>query len=198
MNQKQPLRKAFLLALARFAIPAFLALAVLAAAWPQPVQAAVSCRAYYTVRVGDTTPRIAHTYHLKWREIATANGLKTTDRLTVGQQLCIPAEEETTTAKKSTTPATDKKARIVVSIAGKRISLSLSDFTQEHTYLVKVRDNRVGIGGWYKLKVVVVDEDTDLTLRFPVPEDLRRVLYLQVCLKDQFTNQLICRLNINP
>jgi LysM repeat protein len=196
MCQKHPLTKGVYVA--RFAISAILALAVLGAALPQPVQAAVSCRAYYTVQTGDTTPHIAHTFNLKWKDIATANGMKVIDRLTTGQQLCIPVEEETTTTKKVTTPATDKKASIQVSIAGKRIFLSLSNFTQEHTYLVKVRDARVGIDGWYKYKEITVNQDTDLTWRFSVPEDLTHVLYLRVCLKDQYTNQLICRLAINP
>lgn len=196
MFKKHPLEKAVYLA--RFAISAFLALTVLAAAQPQSAHAAEVCRAYYTVKEGDTTPWIAHTFNLKWKEIATANGMKVTDRLTVGQQLCIPTGEETTTTKKLTTPATDKKASILVSIAAKRIYLSLSNFTQEHTYLVKVRDVSVGIGGWYKYKEIVVNQDTDLTWRFSVPDDLLHVLYLRVCLKDQYTNELICRLAINP
>ncbi|MEJ2266938.1 MAG: LysM domain-containing protein [Anaerolineales bacterium] len=103
-----------------------LALALLAAFLPQPAQAAVTCRTYHLVRESDTTPYIAHTYGLKWHEIAEANDLKIGERPNVGQILCIPTEEEESTGRKLTVrPSTDKKAGIQVSVSGNRIILKL-------------------------------------------------------------------------
>jgi LysM repeat protein len=175
-----------------------LVIAILASALPRPVFAAKACQSYYTVQAGDTTPYIAHTHYLKWQDIAEANGMKTSDRIMVGQQLCIPASKIIPGGKPLTTPTSDKYANLHVSIFGGRISFSLSRFYQEHVYLVKVRDPAVGIKGWSKVGYIRIKKTTSASAVFEVPKSLRYIPNLWVCLKDQTTNELICRLAFNP
>ncbi|HEX9028010.1 MAG TPA: LysM domain-containing protein, partial [Anaerolineales bacterium] len=59
------------------ALSMLLVLFVLAASLP-PValaasQAATTCANFHTVRSGDSTARIAHTYEVSWKEIAAVN-----------------------------------------------------------------------------------------------------------------------------
>lgn len=176
-----------------------LALAILAALLPQPAQAAVTCSTYHIVRQSDTTAFIAHTYGLKWHEIAEANDMKPSDRLTVGQSLCIPtAEEESEGRKVTVRPSTDKNAGIQVSVSGNRIILTLSSFSKEHMYRVKVRDVSLAVGGWSKLAVITIEKNKTRTFRYEVPEDLEDVPILNVCLKDMVTDELTCRTAVNP
>lgn len=176
-------------------------IALLMAFLPAPAQAA-TCVAYYIVQEDDTTPKIAHTYGLKWREIAEANDLEPGDKLVVGTRLCIPPGADSSPATGGGTstflPETDKNARFNLSISGNKIYLSLSRFTINHTYLVKVRDAHVGIGGWEKLEKVKIKKSTTYNLVMTVPKDLRDTLYLSVCLKDLSSDELICRTAINP
>lgn len=191
----------------RTVIYAGLILALLAVAVPQSVQAATTCRAYYTVKDGDTTPYISHTYNLKWRDIANANDLDLEDKLTVGQRLCIPPEsastkEETTSSTGNKTkvrvPETDANAVVLVSITGKRIGLTTRRFSENHTYLVKVRDAYTSIGGWYKIENINIKKSTTQNFNFNVPKDLRTTSILSVCLKDLYSDELVCRQSVNP
>jgi LysM repeat protein len=190
----------------KIAISAGLCLAILAAILPQSAQAA-TCRAYYTVRDGDTTPYISQTFNLKWRDIAGANDMNPSDKLTVGQRLCIPPESASTKSETSNTtggnktkvrvPDTDKKAVVLVSITGGRIGLTTKSFSVDHTYLVKARDANTSNGDWYKIEVINVKKSKTQNFGFNVPSDLRSTKMLSVCLKDLYTDELICRQSIN-
>ena len=203
----KPIYKLFV-RIRRTAISAGLTLALLAAILPQPVQAATTCRAYYTVKDGDTTPYISQTFNLKWRDIAKANGMDNYEKLTVGQRLCIPPESASTKGETSTTstgnntkvrvPETDENAVVLVSITGRRIGLTTRKFSVNHTYLVKARDATTSIGGWYKIEVINVKKSTTQNFNFDVPKNLRTVPVLSVCLKDMYTDELICRQSVNP
>ena len=185
-----------------------LCLALLAAIFPQSAQAASTCRAYYTVKKGDTTPYISHTYNLKWRDIADANDMDPGDKLTVGDVLCIPPESASTKEESTSTesgnktkvrvPETDQKAVVLVSITGKRIGLTTRKFSVNHTYLVKARDASTSIGGWHKVEVIRVKKSTTQNFNFDLPKDLRSTLQVNVCLKDMYTDELICRATFNP
>jgi LysM repeat protein len=192
----------------KLAVSAGLSLALLASALPQPAQAATTCRAYYTVRDGDTTPYISQTFNLKWRDIAGANGMQPYEKITVGQRLCIPPESASTKSETSSTaggnktkvqvPETDKKAVVLVSITGGRIGITTKSFSVEHTYLVKARDAYSGIGNWYKIDIITVKKSKTQNFGFNVPSDLRTTPTLSVCLKDIYTDELICRQSANP
>lgn len=174
-----------------------LILVVLVSAIPHKVLATKACETYYTVREGDTTPYIAHTHYLKWREIAEANGMKTSDRIMVGQQLCIPASDIIPSGKPLSAPTSDRYGTMTASIFAGRLSLSLSRFYQDHVYLVKVRDPAVGIGGWSKLGYIRIKDTTSASTVFEIPQSYRHLPQLWVCLKDQGTNELICRTVLN-
>lgn len=184
-----------------FALSIVMTIALLMAFLPQPAQAA-TCVAYYVVQEDDTTPKIAHTYGLKWGEIAKANDLNPADKLVVGTRLCIPSGADSSPATGGGTstflPDTDKNARITVTISGNKIYLNLSRFSINHTYLVKVRDAQIGIGGWEKLEKFKVKKTTTYNQVMNVPKDLRDTLYLNVCLKDMSSDELICRTAFNP
>ena len=184
------------------ALSLLVAIALLMAFLPQPAQAA-TCVAYYVVQEGDTTPKIAHTYGLKWGVIADANDLNAGDKLVVGTRLCIPAEgdDDTSSTGGGTStylPETDSKAKFSVYISNGKMHLSLSKFSINHVYLVKVRDAHVWIDGWEKLEKVKIKKKTTYNLVMNVPKDLRSTLYLSVCLKDQSSDELVCRTAINP
>ena len=185
-----------------------LCLALLAAIFPQSAQAASTCRAYYTVKKGDTTPYISQTYNLKWRDIADANDMDPGDKLVVGDVLCIPPESASTkedstsntsgNKTKVRVPETDQSAVVLVSISGKRIGITTRKFSVNHTYLVKARDANTSIGGWYKIEVINLKKTTTQNFNFNVPKDLRSTLYINVCLKDMYSDELICRAAFNP
>ena len=66
---------------------AFIVIALVVAALPQSAHSAAKCIAYYTVKEGDTTPYIAHTFGMKWGDIALANKLEYPYKLKPGQRL---------------------------------------------------------------------------------------------------------------
>lgn len=183
----------------RLLMTALLLVAFVAAALPQPTQAqsATSCRTYYWPKEGDSTSFIAKTFGLKWRTIANANSLKVGELPEVGERLCIPfkeAEESQTAIK---VPANDPKATIQVSINNGRITLTLNKFSEEHEYRVKARNVDVGVGGWENLGRISLDDDDRIVFTYTVPSRLRSALYLNVCLKDQKTDELLCRVALN-
>ena len=155
-------------------------LAVLAAVLPQSVLAKTPCDYYYKVKEGDTTPQIAHTFGLKWKEIALANNIKDPSKLKVGQILCIPPKDFTT-------------ENTIVTVIGKRIQITASGFLEKNVFYVKVRDGSVGVGGWYKIGTFKINKNKKVTETYSLPNELSRALYITVCLKNATTDELICR-----
>ena len=199
-------------AVAAVLMAAVLMAITLAAALPQTVQAQsdAACRTFHLVREGETKPRIAYTYGLRWKEIAAANDMKTEDRLEVGVRLCIPEEssdndndnDNDNSSNNSQTrvdfPDGERNAVIQISITGGRVSIHTDNFNDDHVYLVKVRPADQGVGGWSKLGTIDVDEDRNQNFSFNVPNSLDDEAFLSVCLKDQATDELVCRSAVNP
>ncbi len=156
------------------------------AALPQPALA-VTCARYHTVKAGDTTASIAHTYKLKWREIAQANNLTYPYNLKVGQRLCIP-----TTSAISTAAAAADRLKMGVRSVGSTVTITVTS-AEKSAFYVRVRDAGVGVGGWFKLGILRAKKNTQTTLSFSLPRELRDKLYLQVCLKNGTTDELACR-----
>lgn len=190
-----------------------MALTLVAATFPQPAYAqTATCRTYYFVKQGDTTPYIAHTFGLKWIQIAAANNLEKGEKPEVGSRLCIPFEdfeanvgrnkdkdddEDRRSSRRRNVPESDPRATIQATASGGRIHLTLARFEEEHEYRVKVRDANVGVGGWETLGRITIDDDDRQTFSYDIPDKLEDVLYLNVCLKDQRTDELICRVVLN-
>jgi LysM repeat protein len=162
-----------------------LALAVLAASLPQPVQAAtdtVACDTYYTVKAGDTTGSIAQHFGLKWKEIADANNLKYPYKLKVGQKLCIPAQN-----------TTNEKITLSVVVRGGSVIIKASKASTKSVFNIKVRAGNASVGGWYKIGSLKVPKTTAVTGVYSLPKDLLKISPITVCLKNASTDQLICR-----
>jgi hypothetical protein len=176
-------------------VAALLLLAILASAFPQPVEAATACRAYHVVKKGETTSSIAQTYKLKWKLIAQANKMDPADPIKVGQRLCIPAT--TTTTGPKTQPSDEPNARITLNISGGRITLSTSKFAANHGYVLRARNGNTGVGGWVRLGAIAVKKNSSQTFAFNVPPSLRTATIITVCLKDQTTDELVCRNAVN-
>lgn len=64
--------------------------------------AAAECRAYHTVKRGETLYRIGLKYNLTWDRIAKANNLANADKIYAGQVLCIPAAASSAPTKTPT------------------------------------------------------------------------------------------------
>ena len=127
------------------ALTALVTLAFLAAALPQPVQAASApCVTYYTYKKGDKTYSVAKTFGLAWWEIGLANNLKYPYVPTVGQRLCIPpqgwAEAQPTVT-----------GFMSASSKGSKVSVTASGFTTRYLWVVKVKDPTGKVSGDFKI-----------------------------------------------
>lgn len=80
-----------------------------------------------------------------------------------------------------------------------KIYVKTSGFTQKYQLRLKVRDALQGIGGWKSLGTIKVDRKTgDQTNIFSIPKTLAKTLYLNVCMKNMTTNNLSCKIVVNP
>jgi murein DD-endopeptidase MepM/ murein hydrolase activator NlpD len=167
-----------------------IALALALTALPTPAQAAGVCLSYYTVQEGDTTPRIAHSYGIKWRQIAEANNMKPPYKIKTGDVLCVPAEGGPSNVSETVASSSSDYA---VSVVNALISVKIRADNDRYIYTIKVRDGNASIGGWYKLDTVKIKKNDTYLNYFSVPKELRSSLYLQVCLKDNVTDDLTCK-----
>ncbi len=172
---------------ARLAVMALVALTLLVGSLPQTAQAASApCVTYYTFKKGDTTASVAHTFDLAWWEIGLANNMKYPYKPTVGQRLCIPskgwAESQTTVS-----------GNLSASAKGSQVSVVASAFTARYLWVVKVKDTTGQVPGDFKIGRMVIPKTTTVKGTFPLPTQLRKSTYLTVCLKNQTTDEKICK-----
>jgi len=181
-----------------------IALALVAGTLPISALAATRCVAYYTVQEGDTTPKISKTFGLKWREIANANDLELAWKPVPGTNLCIPAEGSATGGKSgsglstTTTVPSDSNASFSAQAIGNKITITAAGFKNKQVFNIKVRDADQNAGGWVKLGLFKIPKKTTKTQSYPIPSALRDNLYLDICLKNASTDELICRTVLHP
>jgi LysM repeat protein len=166
----------------------FIVIALIVATLPQSAHAAPKCVAYYTVQEGDTTPYIAHTFGMKWGDIALANDLVYPWKLKPGQRLCIPSEANVEALKES-----PSKGNINVYNRGNFIVASASSFPKKSTFYVNVRDITQSVGKLYKLGSFKVPKKGSVTKLFTLPKELRSAIWLQICTKEATTNKTTCK-----
>jgi hypothetical protein len=132
--------------------------------------------------------------------------MKPNEKPSVGQVLCIPALSKSakatnatskTTSKGAFQPANESGALFTVSITGHRINTTLANFSYYHVYVVKVRDAKIAIGGWYPLGKISVITLARQSFSFDIPKDLKGTTNLSVCFKDQISEELVCRNALN-
>jgi LysM repeat protein len=175
----------------RNALAILIVMSLLIAALPKTAQAA-TCDSYYTVRSGDTKTSIAKRFGLDWGQIADANNMETTDRIRVGQRLCIPPEE-------SDDDRPNPNVRLRVSATHLALTLTVSGLSDKKAvFFVRVRDARVGIGGWSKLGRLKVKKGSTTKEIFLIPKEFKSTLYLQVCIKNGSTDEMKCQTVVHP
>jgi LysM repeat protein len=173
---------------ASLALTVLLSLALLAAALPQPAQAATNsnapCVTNYTVVKGDSTTSIARNFGLGWWEIAKANNLTKPYNLKVGQTLCIPPKGW----------AGQKVAGSMTAFAqGYKLIITVSGFDMRYIWAVNAKDTTGKVAGNYKVGQMVIPANTKMTQVFLLPTELLNAPYLTVCLKNLTTNDKVCR-----
>jgi len=170
------------------ALTVLLALALLAAALPQPVQAATNsnapCTTNYTVVKGDSTTSIARKFGLGWWEIAKANNLTKPYKLQVGQTLCIPPKGWAGQKAAGNMTAFSQGYKLVITVSG---------FDTRYLWAVNAKDTTRKVAGNYKVGQMVIPANTKVTKVFLLPTELQNAPYLTVCLKNLTTNDTICR-----
>lgn len=170
-------------------------LALVAAAAPKPAMAAVECVTYHIAKKSDTTSFIAHTYGLKWKEIALANKLKEPYRFKDGQLLCIPAAGAIDTEGDYPTTA---KAVLSAYTKGGKLYLTLSGVSRKSVFVVKVRDAFLDAGGYTKLGNLKIEKNDKVSESYTLPKSLYDKDFLDVCVKNSSTDELVCRTILNP
>jgi hypothetical protein len=146
---------------------------------PSSVQAAVTCSSYHTVKAGESLAKIASLYDVSATELAAANGI--TDGVTsVGSSICIPGIPIPTTIHWTASVKYHKT-----------VSYSGYGFPKAHAYLLKVRKAGV-VGGWYKIRNVKPTSAGKISGTFTLPEALRCVSRVQVCLKEVNRGYIVC------
>lgn len=157
------------------------------AAVTQPASAAVKCVSYHTVKKNDTTVSISKTYDVKWRDIVEANKLKDDYELEVGDRLCIPDLDSLDA------PTFTLAARV----AAGSVTLTIPKLSENEAFVVKVRDGQTTIGGFTKIGRIKGKKANSVTANFSLPKSLRSKMYIQVCVKNQTSDELICRTVVN-
>ncbi len=166
--------------LTALAICFMMLLSVFTAALPHPALAKTSCDSYYKVREGDTSSSIAHTFGLKWKDIALANNIKDPSKLKVGQILCIPPKPYTTET-------------VFVTVIGRKVQITASGFSTKSLFYVKVRDGYGGLGDWYKIGGLKIEKNKKVTETYLLPKELSKAKFITVGLKNATTDELITR-----
>jgi murein DD-endopeptidase MepM/ murein hydrolase activator NlpD len=95
---------------------------------------AADCRAYHTVKSGETLYRIGLKYNLTWDKIAAANNLKDGNKIQAGQVLCIPASS----GGKQPTPAPIPTFSISAVVKDQTVTISAKDFPANSKFDVRM------------------------------------------------------------
>jgi spore germination protein YaaH len=175
MQLTSPLNKRLSLAL----IVAILGLSLLAAAIPAQVATAqTNCADTHTVKEGETIYRVARRYKVTALRIARTNNLTEPYALTIGQKLCIPEQSTYTNAK------------FTANLTGAGIGIDGTDFRKQVVFYVRVRENDTQ--KYVKVGSVKSDRNGAIEDRIQLSKDWQKKNILQVCLKNAFTDDLIC------
>jgi membrane-bound lytic murein transglycosylase D len=107
---------------------------------------------FYTVRRGDTLPLIARKLRVSKADLAEANYLKPTSRVSVGQKLMVPHEATVLMAARADRPVPAAEARKTVGEAGQLAQATLSNRVKI-VYHVRRGDTLASIARIYRTTV---------------------------------------------
>ena len=154
-------------------------LALIAAAFPHPAQAAI-CKRTHVVKSDDTLSKIATRYHTTSTKLAYANNLDKPYTLTPGQTLCIPSDN---------VPSTRYKWSGV--IKGNQLLLTGDDFRKDYPLLVNAKTSSKD--RFYYLGKAVTNSGGDLKASFTLTPPLTDKNYLTICLKNRVSGLMDCK-----
>lgn len=158
------------------------ALAVLAAALPQPARAAadVVCAETITIKEGDTINKLSKKYGITVYKLAKANNLEKPYVLVVGQKFCIPE-----------TPKPSSNYKWSAVFKNGQVTITGEKFKKSHPFYIKVRE--VNQYTWFKLGKVVTSKTGEMEKTYNIPKQLAKSTAIFVCLKDGVTDYLDCK-----
>jgi len=107
---------------------------------------------FYTVKRGETLPLIAKKLHVSKSDLADANDLKATARVTPGQKLMVPQEATALMAARTDRPVPAAEARRTVAESGQLADSSASNRVK-YIYEVKQGDTLFSIARLFKTTV---------------------------------------------
>ena len=171
----------------------FLALTILLSGLPQFQAAAVTCKYKHTVEAGETLYYISSLYQTNWEDIAKANNLGQPYTITVGQVLCIPYGESTTTTTK-TKKGTEPKVTIVPSMGN--VLVSVENFPKKMSYYVKIIP--IGSSISYHIGHFTTNKEGDFTGWFRVPLTIPRKSQMRICIKNVWSDAVSCFTYTDP
>jgi hypothetical protein len=88
-------------------------------------------------------------------------------------------------------------AKMSVWIKNNQIYIRTENF-QNATYLVKAREGTRSVGGWVKIGTLKTKKGVTQLTNYPLPGSLQKNLYIRVCLKNRLSNQMFCKVAVNP
>jgi LysM repeat protein len=169
------------------ALSVFLALSMMAAAFPQTALAAgtttVPCATTHKIISTDTKSSIADTYKLKWWQIAQANNIAPNAKLDFGSTLCIPTKAWVASVTTGSMTAT---------AVGKKLSVTMSDFRSRDIWNVRVKDASNKTAGYTNVGRIAVPQIGSVTGIYSLPQAFLQTPTLKVCVTSQ-ASVVICQ-----
>jgi membrane-bound lytic murein transglycosylase D len=111
---------------------------------------------YYVVKKGDTLPLIARKLHVGKADLAEANYLPVTARVTTGQKLMVPVEATVLMAANTDRTVPAAEARTTVAQSGQLARAAANSNRVKSTYEVKNGDTLASIARMFKTTVASV------------------------------------------
>ena len=119
---------------------------------------------YYTVKRGETITTIAKKLRVGRTDLAEANYLKTTARLSAGQQLMVPHETTVLMAARTDRPTPVAESRPVAVVAAPAVVTASNESDPVKTYYrIKQGDTLVSIARTFKTTVAMIQTWNGLT-----------------------------------
>jgi LysM repeat protein len=164
----------------------FLVMALLVAALPQPAvaasnEASQNCT-WYRVQRGDTLLKIAKRFGVDWRDLVEANDIKNPNIIYPNKLLCIPGGGSGKAGRGSFT----------ASIDGNFLVINTSNLPTKSSFFVRVDDAHERGYKWTKVGVLRTNKSGSVEDSFRLTGDLRFTSLLNVCLKNIYTDKVIC------
>jgi LysM repeat protein len=170
--------------------------AVQAAAPESARSAKIACDRWYSVRSNDTLGKIASRFGVEPYQIVNTNKIGSPYTIYMGQQLCIPnpAVNAKQLKKLPKKYLNQGAASFNVTWDNDSIIIKPLNFPTKSRMLVKVDDMSTPAVKWDKIGLFT-SKKSPAQYRIKLPRGMKDVHQLNVCLKDQRTDFLMCRMS---